>query len=788
MVERLREWVYQQDIKKALDALTSREVPSNSFASLRKLSLIDKFLADPAVPTFSSAREVAVFSLLSDTIQELLRHMRSNQAQPTPTEDLSRNIQSDVQTGSSLLIGVSILNYCYVHAELNLSIAEYAEIAGFSSRSAQRYLNVGMKKLEISLFEKEYALRSQLQSQKLLSQLPIGVADQLFGRSQEVNELNEILINQPHANTIVFGVGGVGKRTLVKYVLRKQILDGSARFERLVWVTQSGSYSGLVNEICLQLPGASDAESIRALSMFSPICVVIEGSESLLNEADQLRSVLSVLQFATCVVISDVTPKSLEFDHYFRLLEFNETVSTQLVYLILDRFNLQDPVDERTVEHLVAESRGNPGAIQRLVYSLSMGGTMSSATNLTAHEILRDLVRTCTLDEFRAWLALSVCQLGTFDWSALPQGWSNVLREEALILLVTYNILEPRGHHKFKLTAPGFYAMVEHIASDNPVRREETDASIRYIVRWLCAGSSADDANHIVALSRLIQWLPFSRKAPVLCGIPEAKLFDMLRTGSTKWDILLNHIVKLGWQLDEDNPLCVIFIVSCALIQAHQFDRAQLFIENWRQKPHNDEGLNSAMSLLECRLFKLSHQYELAFERLNRLRTKRRLPNELRAIALEELIALAIDLRDGELAHKYLKEVKHDSMRLQLLTAETLLIDVRTDEAIAILDALSNDCTDGRITASICDLYSRAYQISGENGASIYFALEASEKLGALGDVVAQARALCNLGVQLYDLGQFFEARYAWQQAEALQMITGDRIGLAITKRNQEMI
>ena len=76
-------------------------------------------------------------------------------------QDAEQSIQADVQTGSTRLIGWSILYYVYVRSDLNITLRTFSDIAHIHERTIRRYKHRATQTLLHELIEREIALHHQ---------------------------------------------------------------------------------------------------------------------------------------------------------------------------------------------------------------------------------------------------------------------------------------------------------------------------------------------------------------------------------------------------------------------------------------------------------------------------------------------------------------------------------------------------------------------------------------------------------------------------------------------------
>ena len=117
-------------IQAALDGLLYSSVAPEP-SPLQRLTVVDRWLADPDLPPAARACDIALNDLFVGAIRDTLAYQRAMFGLPPPDNNLTR-VQAldalgvDGQAASPELAGWSILFYRYVCVNLNLSVETLA--------------------------------------------------------------------------------------------------------------------------------------------------------------------------------------------------------------------------------------------------------------------------------------------------------------------------------------------------------------------------------------------------------------------------------------------------------------------------------------------------------------------------------------------------------------------------------------------------------------------------------------------------------------------------------------
>jgi hypothetical protein len=370
--------ITQHNVKAALDALLYSGHPKAP-SPLERLSLVDQAIMDANLPPSPHNRVLALnhtlTSVISDTISKQRRALNLlpsvNNASLT---DALAAIAKDVKTDNPELIAWSWLYYRYVRTDLNISTSTFKRIAYVDERTLRRYQRHAIWRLTVQLIERESTVRRAHQKRRLYTRLPTASSRVLYGRTDALNHVENLLGNFCPYHFQVIGDAGIGKSVFVQEAIRRLIDEEN--IDHLIWINNPTSVrqiyrrlSGYIHEQGLHL-------SIRDYVSCYSVAVVLDSVDKLVNDiknveylfADLSTAVLYMTMqtsFSTSNVIGRVVLSPLDLsDAGFFIQDL----------LRLEYVKDQLSLNEKQISNIWKRTQGNPRAIiQALEYVARKG-------------------------------------------------------------------------------------------------------------------------------------------------------------------------------------------------------------------------------------------------------------------------------------------------------------------------------------------------------------------------------------------------------------------------------
>ncbi len=425
---------------------------------------------------------IALHDQLSNMVLESLNHQRAAEGfsaeiqYPNTRSDLLSSLAADFTHGNRELEAWSAV-YSRYFSTVSLSVNEMSSAIPVTNRQLSRRLNLGLGRMVDLLQREELAYRQQFRAAHQHRHLPGHSLYHLFGVTESVKLVAELLRDEKVSFVSIEGIGGIGKTTLANAVASQMATSGdwddilwiSARHQ---WLTEHGEMRAddqsarslyeilakMAEQLGLtHLAGLTSQDKLlemRKLLLTSPYLVVIDNLETVDDVRELLPSLMplagatrflftsrqSMAPFGHVHVIP-VKALSLgdsrgllesELRRQGRLPNISDELMTQL-YQTIGGLPLAIKLTAAQMRHLplteiVAQlkraTRDVPGRLYTYIYRRSW-------------QMLDDMGRQLLLD------LLDISSLGeSLDWLKMMSALPDDLFEKALSQLLDHSLLE----------------------------------------------------------------------------------------------------------------------------------------------------------------------------------------------------------------------------------------------------------------------------------------------------------------------------------------------------------
>ena len=779
-------YISSDDIRNALNSLIHPTSDDRSFESLCALYLVDEICDHPDFPPTDRARQFAVYELLRQLIEEKLIHERALH-NIQYTEDVKsvevalERIQDDNLTESMSLIGWSLLDYCYIQVDLNISFERFAETIGLHERSLRRYRTRAIEHLHAELLSHEQAARKRLKERRLLSQLPLVLPQRLYGRTEEMSRVSAAIDNDFASTVVVTGAAGVGKTAFVQTIVQSMIKERKPlTIEFVCWIDEPQSVDDVLDRVWFAVGFENGEANLREWFMMYPAIIVVDNADDLVEDHSAMRRLFSELSPAQVII----TLSS------FVVLD---RVSTNIVLHELaeqDALAYLDDLQQRGTFHVpdLTEAEqgavlniagGNPYLIMMTAQLLNLGMVESSSSHEIISNLYNRVLDRLSTGSIRAWCAFVLCPVESIQLADLLTVWDDAINRDDVHALAVYHVIEPGNElETFRLTRSGRRFITQSYS--------QFKSHIEDLLAEMVTRHTSPFVFKVIDCVLGPQWLKVDAKLQ-----------------STLLDRLTSTQVMLGKEPVEEllEPSGGL-MMQVSLPYAVSLRRRGRFTESLGVLDNliRDTGMlgefeaQATIQLEKAVLLRLIGEYELAVALFEDVQQAAR-RYESRAIeqrAALELAQVAIDRMEGNQALFWLESLQNAQnlpLRWHFLMAEAYLLEGQIDMAYQIaqdlIEQVEHDRSRlGRVQVLLgrCEMKRSNYTLADYHFkvALTYF----DEQL----DSIAYARALSNLGaVQTY-LAAFDEARANLAKAHKHQQIMGDGLGLTTTIHNVETL
>ena len=212
--------INEEDIKMLLKQHqnTTTTLPKTNL--LLYLSIVDDFILEANQTIGDEAREYAINTIVIDIITQEYHKQCDVLAIPDEQrEDVHQMLEYVRQGGRKFALLASLIILYFIHArpDSNLSYDELPTLILNSSRNIIRIRTLGIKIIRDCLIEYEIASRRRYLERRLRQSLPNRGYIDVVEREKELETLKNIISESK--NTLILGVSGVGKSSLIEKVV-----------------------------------------------------------------------------------------------------------------------------------------------------------------------------------------------------------------------------------------------------------------------------------------------------------------------------------------------------------------------------------------------------------------------------------------------------------------------------------------------------------------------------------------------------------------------------------------
>ncbi len=795
-------FITEENVSQALDALLFTATPHPR--ALNMLALVDEVVSNPSLPASSRPREFAMTNLLLDMItQELMRlrrvvHPEDQAAAMTPTgssllEDELPRMRLDMASGSYRLMAWSFLYYRYVRVDLNVTPEKLGEWTGLDARTLRRYRTRALRELTHKLIQAEWDARERQRRRRLLGRLPSATPVRLFGREEAFDRAEALLTQHRAHHLLVVGAPGVGKTVFVQEFIRRQI--NRSALEAAVWIASPETAEQVMRQLedgLLANPvprGTASQTAVRDVLMSYRVAIILDDVQ-LINR-DDLDRLLGYLSPALVCITSPAFVALRSPVEALVLHDLDRDAIRAYVHHMRQQSMTETQNDDDSV-YIEARVGGNPLAIK-----LALDALGAETDLLVTHEPLETLFdkryRLLTWSQRRAWYAVAITADSGLTLDELLTVWGDVTRADAAALLVHHLILLD-DERRVGLSSTIVRYLQNKLAPDHLRVSQEPETLVRDLVSDL---ARFVDANPRLPLSALLvetvlvaQWIPVDEEVRerwmrLLLGSPAKS--------PQRWYTILERAYHAA---RPENRLPLDYLLEFgALLRRYTYWSAsqQILEQAIAAAGHVGDFVKQGYALMELSItLRTRGLYDQSLRLIESARkiAERYHNGPLRHAVLLELAQIAVDMRDGALALKHLRETLDTGRSLALQGEAHLRLD-NPDEGLAaafravrIYDEARDPLNSGRTHILIGRLYlmKSMYRHAHDHLTTALTLLELH------GDPFALARAQCNLATVLIFQGHHREADRLLAVAAQAQERMGDTVGLTVTQHNMRWL
>ncbi len=356
--------ISQAALKTALRNLRYSPTPTRSRNPLEHLLLVELIIRSPGIPLSECNRTYALQHVLIDLITAAYTEQRRRLSLPIPDPKATKAtvhdyINVDLNGFQVELIAWSWLYHLYGRYDLELNAADFWQQGAFEERTRRRYQNHALGRLTEQLHNHEWEARKYYRKRHLHLKLPT-MSQPVIGRDDILGDLQQSVDTIFPVIYQVSGEEGIGKTTLIRELLRRQIKTET--LDDLFWFSQPESVEYIQQELLAGFEVTS-LEAANSIAADYRIALILDGIETL--ESD--RAGLNNLLYRLPHLMIYMTHRHQIFlpapVHHVALKGLKPADAQKLMHYLKMTHRGYDFIPDE-VEMILESSKGNPGRMK----------------------------------------------------------------------------------------------------------------------------------------------------------------------------------------------------------------------------------------------------------------------------------------------------------------------------------------------------------------------------------------------------------------------------------------
>ncbi|MBN1201383.1 MAG: tetratricopeptide repeat protein [Anaerolineae bacterium] len=801
-------------VAQALDALRTGKT-LRSHHPLRFFLGVQSRLASPHVLQGDVAVQVAIYDHLVEHITSRLGQLRSlYRLSPPDSNQPGQNLEDDFRQSNPELEAWSVLYHRYVCFDQALSMQALALRANQDGRTLRRRQKLGVSRLTAELVSLEQNTRRCNLAARLRLALPSTHSPVLVGIDSLLETSVHILTEaDPPRHLVLHGPPGIGK-TAIAQVLAHALIEQEAPADRLhdtLWLEGSElslKPAALLPEIVSRLglpptPGKTPEQILRAYLYTHKVLIVLDDAETLTADPANTGVLLKALATALLIMNSRVAVPGGIWCYQLVVPE----LSREDVFDVLDREAQQKSLRRSDLperfDAIWEVAGGNPQAIT-LLLATSLHLPPADISRITSAEIDRLYDRTweqLSPDARRVWLMPLFYSHGGIPYDQIQPliGLSQAAVGQALSTLTGMALLmTDHGSDtlSYGLQTVARTFLMERVCADVSIDSAESARDFVHKVLERRIDYLADNSDAALALRALkiasdlaLSYADRWRYARVLAS---------QITGAGLWQAWAEQLaILLGEVHSPSQDAWLNLMLGVALRWTGRLAEARKYLGQALEY-YEDDSAKRAEVLAElsvvCRYQgrweEASHILEDALSMFTQVQDTKGIER-----CVYELGQLALESRESVGSLAWLGRLQNWSARAWGIASQSYLLLDQYDDALQAAETASSMLpalhpNQGRVAATlgqICDAL-------GETDIAVEHMLLAIDLLDQAKDTIGYARVCNNLAavyMKQYPYGCGVSPQRIFRlltQALCIQEQVGDRIGLAVTRRNLDWL
>lgn len=773
--------VTEDYVREALDSIL-HGVSSEHINPLQELQLIDIHMASADFKFFRRPRYHALHDILLSMIQSFyldlrtLLHLNSLEM-PISMSVAIDAIKEDSEGGNANLIGWSWLYFHYVESQLNISQIKFCELASIETRSIRRYQVRAVRQLTNQIIKKEQISRESQRRNRLFQQLPHkGKVPTLFERDEQLNEIRKSESRHYH----IIGSGGIGKSIFVEASLIGKIETDEV--DQIIWLDSPNSIDTIMLSVRERLLTSDSKISVRDFLSLKVVAIVLDDANALVVDMIQLEYMLSEFSNAYIYITSQIFT-SIGNCLQVKLAELSLSSVQELTR------SLNVIFDADTYSQLIWRFvGGNPLAIELTVKN-HMFFELQQASLLTLTRLFSGLFTNLAPSARLAWLVLAILKENSFEISNLDDSYISI---DDYTILIRIGVAESSNSKDsfFGLTISARY-YIRSCYLTNP----DLQKLLQQLVIKLNSSNNFSLRGSLLLAESILScdWLALSNVEYWECSTNFWR--EGVRHGHySKWYTILSVFSS---NLSHANLALAIGYGICTKLSGKWSDAGEIFSAIAQYAGMHGIFTQQSEALCELAiLFRYQGNYKNALLTLDYIHSfaEVNISHDTSQKILLERIEIALELNNVFEVNRLLQFIADNAAQRLVYQLEISIRDTINRLPIPFIESIGDTLEslfvdNYSLKARVHVLMGRIYQATHNFESSVKHLSIALSFLNDLdNDPFALARTQSNLAAVLIQTMNMTQSSQLLESAERIQRIIGDRVGLAATLHNRNVL
>ncbi len=779
--------ITQQSVEAALHTLIYTTTDTSAAAGLRSLVLVKEYLQNPARPPANDLRMYAVKAILCEIITDRLNHFRqmAGVSPLSPVVDRNAALQSiveDSRSNNPEFVGWSLLYHRFVRVDLGISLNDFEQWSSIEGRTLRRYRQHAVTKLVDEMIQREWHARERHHRHRLRAKIPGRNGGRLIGRDDDLQRIFQTLSEDSLQTFQVSGAPGIGKTALLRTVA--QGLIEQLDYDYVFWIEQAATAQEIYNDILTEVLPQYASADLRELFQSWRFLVILDDCALQLEE---LNDVIEELAHTTTLIAATHAQPLAHFVHHVRLQELSADAAEELVHEYYASSFAPDPISPQQMQHIWNRVGGNPSGLH-LFMQQWIAGDSAWLAGQSLHAIYASVYDTCSHEAQTVWHFFALAGyrgIRSHELETLFE--AHTLSRDGFLMLIERFLLRALEAERDHVLPHSALRFVVATYQQDAVR-ERIDEEVRHFLKSIQTGHAAR-LGRFIAQILSADWFKLDVD-DVLYAVDAYALISLNDEAAAMWWRVYQRYPQFPFSAEARLGFAI------TARKQHEYHAAgslfrQVIAATGQQGAF---ALQSEAVLEEAILLRLQGRYSQAMRQLDWIR-KQPLMNSNPSFAdrvYHEIAQSLLEQGEGAEAEAYLERINAAySPRWMQQHVESLALQGRIEEAAQrALDTLEryDDTLTQPERIALFTVLGRVHLQAERAELAVNWFSEALHIAEDSQHRLLMGRCMSNLAGALLSAEQIAEAHPLLEEAQRIQNVLHDPLGLTVTRKNLSVL